>query len=289
MIHAANSADLTEALEYVRGIARKSPDIALILGSGLGALADRVEDQVVIPTSSIPHYPTSTVPGHHGRLVVGTLGGRRVVVVQGRVHMYEGYAPEKVIFPVRLVRGMGARNLIVTNAAGGIRSDLHPGSLMWITDHIDWTFGRGTSVGVGTEQKAMYEMSESGSRVRGFSDYYSVEWIRSAAVAAKEDGIETTEGTYLWTRGPSYETPAEIRAFKLLGADTVGMSTVPEVVEACRLSMTVAGLSTVTNYAAGISNEKLDHKEVLEVGRRVRKNLEQLILFLIRFAPATTN
>jgi len=260
------------AIEYVNRFVTTAPEVALILGSGLGALADTVRNPVVVRTSSIPDYPLSTVPGHEGRLVSGELGGRNVVVIQGRVHMYEGYSPDEVVFPIRLVRAMGAGNLIVTNAAGGISTMLKPGSLMWITDLIDWTWGR-------------RPVRDTHSRIRESSQYYDTTWMFKASEKARESGIETSKGTYLWVRGPSYETCAEIQAFKKLGADVVGMSTVPEVLEAHRLGMSVAGLSTVTNYAAGISDEMLDHNDVLEVGKRVRPDLEKLVLFLIQFAP----
>jgi len=270
------SEGVQQAIEYVNQHVATRPDVALILGSGLGALADTVKNPVILSTSTIPNYPLSTVPGHEGRLVTGELGGKNVVVIQGRVHMYEGYTPDDVVFPVRLVRAMGARNLVVTNAAGGIRSNLKPGSLMWITDHIDWTWGR---------RPGGERAGDARSRTRERSSYYDTNWMHKASEAALQAGIKTSEGTYLWVRGPSYETRAEIQAFKKLGADAVGMSTVPEAIEACRLGMSVAGLSTVTNYAAGISDEKLDHGDVLEVGKRVRSDLEALVLFLLQFAP----
>ena len=302
------SEKLKQAIEYVNKRVLKAPEVALILGSGLGALADAVKNPVVLRTCSIPNYPLSTVPGHEGRLVVGDLAGVDVVVVQGRVHMYEGYAPDDVVFPVRLVHAIGARNLIVTNAAGGISAGLKPGSLMWITDHIDWTWGRRPDVRRGSAEAkrpdnkpqeghprdnkrrgSQIEFTEPGnetrSRIRERAFYYDTNWMAKASETAREAGIDTSEGTYFWTRGPSYETPAEIRAFKRLGADVVGMSTVPEVLEACRLGMSVAGLSTVTNYAAGISHEGLDHSEVLEVGKRVRSDLEKLVFILLQFAP----
>ncbi|TDI72756.1 MAG: purine-nucleoside phosphorylase [Bacteroidetes bacterium] len=270
--------DVTAAVKYIREKVSKAPDIALILGSGLGALAETVQDAVFIDTEDIPGYPVSTVIGHKGRLVFGKLGDAHVVVVQGRIHMYEGYGPESVIFPVRLVNFLGAHSLIVTNAAGGISRFLHPGSLMWITDHIDWTFSEREARPSGG--------SENGrSRLRSVPDYYDLNWMKQAEERALEEGIQTFSGTYLWTRGPSYETKAEIRAFQILGADAVGMSTVPEVVEATRLNMTVAGISTITNYAAGISDQKLDHSEVIEVGLRVKKDLERLVMLLIESTP----
>ena len=211
-------------------------------------------------------------------LVFGKLGDAHVVVVQGRIHLYEGYGPESVIFPVQLVNHLGAQSLIVTNAAGGISPFLHPGCLMWITDHIDWTF---------SERRARLSGgSENGrSRVRSVPEYYDLNWMKQVEQRALDEGIQTFSGTYLWTRGPSYETKAEIRAFHKLGADAVGMSTVPEVVEATRLNMTVAGISTITNYAAGISDQKLDHSEVIEVGLRVKKDLERLVMLLIESTP----
>ena len=174
---------------------------------------------------------------------------------------------------------IGCHSLVVTNAAGGISSFLEPGSLMWITDHIDWTFSPRTPVRA--------EVPDIASRMRTTAHPYDLEWMDEAAGKADADGVSTERGTYLWTRGPSYETKAEIRAFSVLGADAVGMSTVPEVVAAVGLGMRVAGISTITNFAAGISDQALDHSEVLEVGQRVRKNLEKLVFLLLECIPST--
>jgi purine-nucleoside phosphorylase len=277
MMPASRTDHVREAANFIESQLSSKPEIALILGSGLGALAETVRE------SDIPYYPVSTVVGHEGRLVVGSLAGRNVAVFQGRIHMYEGYAPEDVTFPIRLARTIGAHSLIVTNAAGGISKNLHPGSLMWITDHIDWTGSqrsdRGPTIGSDFEKEAL-------SRARFRTGFYDSDWQRRAEAAIVDSEIELSQGTYLWTRGPSYETPAEIRAFSKIGADAVGMSTVPEVVEAARLGMSVVGLSTITNYAAGVSDEALDHSEVLAVGRRVRSSLEQIVLSLIQQAPS---
>lgn len=265
--------DLQQALSYIRQFTGLNPSVGLILGSGLSMLADLVHDPISLETSSIPNYPASTVEGHIGRLVFGSISGVSVVFVQGRLHVYEGHSVSNATFPVRLLAALGVRKLIVTNAAGGIHPDFKPGTLMWITDHINWT---NLNPLIGSQKgKVAVPKNESGN------NYYDSEWTNRARAIGNKLGIPTSLGTYLWTRGPSYETKAEIQAFKLIGADAVGMSTVPEVVQARACGMKVLGLSTITNLAAGLGDNELNHEEVLDVGRQVRSDLERLILALI--------
>ena len=250
----------------------QTPEIALVLGSGLGSLADAVEQPVVVPTASLPGYPASTAPGHRGRLVFGVLEGRSVVVVQGRVHRYEGYDVRQATYPVRLVHALGARRLLVTNAAGGIRASFVPGTLMFITDHINFAF---ESPLAGPEE-------DGRSRFVDLSNAYDRDWLESAEQQALQAGIPTQRGVYLWTRGPSYETKAEINLYRKLGADAVGMSTVPEVLQAVYLGMKVLGISTITNPAAGLSPIPLRHEDVLEAGKMIRVTLERLVRRILK-------
>ncbi len=266
------AADVQEAVAMIRAHETRVPEVALVLGSGLGGLADLAEAPSMMATADIPGYPRSTVAGHKGRLVFGRLEGREVVFVQGRVHRYEGHPARAVTFPVRLVHALGARKLLVTNAAGGINPAFVPGTLMFITDHINAAF---VNPLVGPND-------DGGPRFPDMSAPYDPAWLDQAEAVALRHGIATRRGVYLWTLGPSYETKAEIRFFARLGADAVGMSTVPEVIQARYLDMQVLGLSTITNPAAGLSPEPLAHQDVLEVGRRVRDQLQRLIRAIIR-------
>ena len=261
------SADVERAVAVVQEHTVSTPEMALVLGSGLGALAEAAEETVAISAADLPGYPRSTVAGHEGRLVFGRLGGRNVVFVQGRVHLYEGLPARAVTFPIRLVHALGARRLLLTNAAGGINRHFEPGTLMFIEDHINMAFASplaGPNV-------------DGGPRFPDMSAPYDPAWLARAEAVALDQGIAMQRGVYLWTRGPSYETPAEIRFFQRLGADAVGMSTVPETIQARYLGMKVLGISTITNLAAGLSTEPLDHAEVLAVGRRVRAALQRLV------------
>lgn len=263
---------MNEAVTFIRTHTPRTPEIALVLGSGLGSLAEGVEDPVVISTTDIPGYPHSTVAGHQGRLVFGRLAGRDVVFVQGRVHLYEGHPVRAITMPIRLVHALGARCLLVTNAAGGINPAFRPGTLMFIEDHINFAFASPLA-GPNTD---------GGPRFPDMSAPYDLAWLERAERLALEHGIATKRGTYLWTQGPSYETPAEIRAFWRMGADAVGMSTVPEVIQARYLDMEVLGLSTITNPAAGLGAEPLDHEDVLEVGRQVKRELSNLVQLIVQ-------
>ena len=266
------SADLHAAVVAVRQHTELEPELALVLGSGLGALADVAEDAVAIPTAEIPGYPRSTVPGHAGRLVFGRLEGRAVVFVQGRVHLYEGHDHRAVAFPIRLVHALGAQRLLVTNAAGGINPHFGPGTLMFITDHINFAFANPLA---GPHDGA-------GPRFPDMSAPYDPDWLDRAERVALDEGIATRRGVYAWVSGPSYETKAAGRALGLMAADAVGMSTVPEVLQARYLDVPVLGLSTITNPAAGLGDEVLDHDDVLEVGRQVRQALQRLVRAVVR-------
>lgn len=269
---AETSPDVTDAVKIVRRTEQRRPRIGLILGSGLGALADSAEDAVAFDTSDLPGYPASTVEGHRGRIVFGSLEDVEIVVLQGRVHYYEGHDPRALSFPIRLLHALGVQKLVVTNAAGGINPRYTPGTLMFITDHINLAFAN-PLVGPNVD---------GGPRFPDMSAPYDPDWTDRAEQAALEAGIPTRRGTYIWAMGPSYETPAEIRAFARLGADAVGMSTVPEVIQAAYYGIKVLGISTITNPAAGLSAAPLMHEDVLEVGRQVRSRLETLVRMVLR-------
>ena len=262
---------LDDAVRYVRSRLKGDATIGLVLGSGLGALADGLDNSVAIPTTEIPNFPESTVQGHAGQLVFGTLNARPVFVLRGRVHMYEGHDARSVVFPIRLLHTLGVRHLIVTNAAGGINPSFPPGTLMFIDDHINLAFAN----------PLIGPTSEDGPRFPDMSAPYDPTWLARAERVAEGVGVATVRGVYLWTMGPSYETKAEIRAFAKLGADAVGMSTVPEVIQAVSLGMSVLGLSTITNAAAGLSSSPLDHDEVMQVGNQVREKLLRLVTSLV--------
>ncbi|HEY3991061.1 MAG TPA: purine-nucleoside phosphorylase [Acidobacteriaceae bacterium] len=253
------------------------PKIAIVLGTGLGGFSDRLTETVTIPYSEIPHFPRPTVEGHAGRLVLGSFAGTPLAVMQGRVHAYEGYTPGQVIFPIRVLGRLGIRTLIVTNAAGGIRADLASGQLVLISDHINFT---------GNHPLAGPNDARLGQRFFDMSDAYSRRLRRLAHRAAAAQGIPLAEGVYLGLSGPSFETPAEIRAFRTLGADLVGMSTVHEVIAATHLGMEVLGFSSVTNMAAGVLGlpdqpEPIDHAGVLEIGARVQQTLTRVLATLM--------
>jgi purine-nucleoside phosphorylase len=262
----------TAAATYIRTRATVAPAIGIILGSGLGAFAEKVADAVTIPYSDIPHFPQATVPGHNGQLVIGKLDGVPVAVVQGRVHAYEGYSPEEVTFPVRVLGLLGVKNLIITNAAGGIRLDMKQGDLVLLSDHINFT-GRNPVVGPNDER--------FGPRFFDMTEAYSARLRKLAAATSLQEGFSLAEGVYICVLGPSFETPAEIRGFRALGADLVGMSTVQEVIAARQMGIEVLGISCVTNMAAGVQPQPLSHEEVIETGRRVASRFTQLLTALV--------
>jgi purine-nucleoside phosphorylase len=248
------------------------PKIAIVLGTGLGGFADRLTDAIAIPYAEIPHFPRPTVEGHAGRLVIGSFAGIPLAVMQGRVHAYEGYTSQQVIYPTRVLARLGIRTLVVTNAAGGIRANLAPGQLVLNSDHINFT---GNNPLTGPNDPRL------GERFFDMSDAYSRRLRQLAHRAATAEAIPLAEGVYLGLSGPSFETPAEIRAFRTLGADLVGMSTVHEVIAARHLGMEVLGFSSVTNMAAGVLDEAINHAEVLEIGARVQQTLTRLLVALV--------
>ncbi|MFC4808424.1 purine-nucleoside phosphorylase [Paenibacillus sp. GCM10023250] len=267
-----NAAQVREAAEYILGNISLKPEVGLIMGSGLGILGDYIEQAVVIPYEDIPHFPVSTVEGHAGELMIGTLAGRPVVLMRGRFHMYEGYGPELTAFPVRVMKAIGASKLIVTNAAGGVNTSYNPGDLMLISDHINFQ-GRNPLVGLND--------SELGVRFPDMSQPYSKRLRELAANVALEQGFSLQEGVYLAVLGPSYETPAEIRMMRVLGADAVGMSTVAEVIAANHSGMEVLGISCISNMASGILDQPLSHAEVMETTERVKTRFLGLVTGLI--------
>lgn len=256
--------DYREAANYVAARTRYQPTVGIILGSGLSSLADRVNDPGVVPFSDIPHFPTSTVVGHTGRLVIGEVAGHQVMVMQGRAHYYEGYTMDEVTLPIRVMQLLGIKSLIVTNAAGGINPTFGAGELMLITDHIN-LIGMG-----GNNPLRGPNLDELGPRFPDMSEAYDRSLRALALQVAQENEIPLHQGVYASVAGPSFETPADIRFLKLIGADAVGMSTVPEVTVACHSGMRVLGISGISNVIQlEPSDQELTHEEVLEAGQRM--------------------
>jgi purine-nucleoside phosphorylase len=244
------------------------PEVAVVLGSGLGEFANTLHDARSIPYAELPHWPVSKVIGHEGRLVVGTLSGRRVAVLSGRVHYYEGHDLRTVTFATRVIGRLGVRSLILTNAAGGINVVLTPGTLMIMDDHINLLGGNPL---VGPDDDRF------GLRFPDMSEVYSKRLRGLAGEVASAQGLAIGRGIYVAVHGPSYETPAEIRFLRTIGADAVGMSTVPEAIVARQMGLEVLGLSCITNAAAGVLPQPLNHNEVMEVARRVRGAFARLL------------
>ena len=249
-----------------------TPELALVLGSGLGGMADTFEQRVAIPYEEIPNFPVSTVEGHAGQLVFGTLHGRDVVAMQGRFHFYEGWSQQEVTFPIRVFALMGAKTLFVTNSSGGINPDFRPGDLMLIHDHLNLT---------GQNPLRGHNDERFGPRFPDMTDAYTVALRRQAMRIAKEADVALHTGVYSGLSGPTYETPAEIRMLRRLGGDAVGMSTVPEVIVANHSGMRVLGISCITNMAAGISETKLTHEEVTTNATLARERFTTLVDRLI--------
>lgn len=260
------------AAAFIQERCELRPRIALVLGSGLGAFADEFSGATKIPYAEIPHFPTSTAIGHAGQLVLGSVGEVAVAGMQGRVHLYEGYSAKEVAFPIRVFSRMGVRAVILTNAAGGIKRELAQGELVVIRDHINLQ-GANPLTGANDER--------FGVRFPDMTTAYDRRLRQIAVGAGNRNGIGLYEGVYAALPGPSYETPAEIRYLSAIGADLVGMSTVPEVIAARHCGIRVLGISCVTNAAAGILDQPLDHKEVLETGERVRGQFIGLLKLII--------
>jgi purine-nucleoside phosphorylase len=263
---------IDEAVDFIRTHCRRAPVLGLILGSGLGACADSFTDRVVIPFSKLPHFPSSTVPGHSGILIVGDFEGVPAIAMQGRLHMYEGYSAAEAAFPARVLGCLGILRLIVTNAAGGIHTAFRPGDLMLITDHINL---------MGANPLTGPNLDALGPRFPDMSHAYDLSMCAAALEAARDRGIGLREGIYVGLPGPSYETPAEIRMCRALGADAVGMSTVPEVIVANHMRIPVLGISCITNMAAGILPGKLTHEEVMQSAESAVARLQSLLQGII--------
>ncbi|ADI26217.1 purine-nucleoside phosphorylase [Geobacillus sp. G4] len=257
---------------HLRPLMPTPPEIGLILGSGLGVLADEIEEAVRIPYEDIPGFPVSTVEGHAGRLVYGRLEGATVVAMQGRFHYYEGYSLQEVTFPVRVMKALGVRELIVTNAAGGINERFQPGDFMIISDHINLL---GTNPLIGPNDP------ELGPRFPDMTEAYSRRLRELAKETAARLGVRVHEGVYVANTGPSYETPAEIRMIRTLGGDAVGMSTVPEVIVARHGGIEVLGISCISNMAAGMSDAPLHHDEVVETAERVKTDFLRFVKAIV--------
>lgn len=268
--------EVMEAVSFIRARAAQAPAVALILGSGLGELADEVRDAVSIPYAEIPHFARSTVPGHAGRLLLGKLAGVPVVVMQGRFHFYEGYTPRVLTLPVRVMGALGARTLLVTNAAGGLNPAYRPGDVMLISDHINLPGMAGANPLQGPNDTRLGERFPPLARAydRGLRSL-------ARAVAAGVSDLTLHEGVYVMVSGPSFETGAELRLLRALGADAVGMSTAPEVVVARHMGMRVLGFSLITNTATGAEDEEIQHEAVLAVADAARSRFTALVLGLL--------
>ena len=256
------------AARFIRSRAGEDVRVALVLGSGLGAFADELEDARPVPYSEIPGFARPTVEGHAGRLVVGGVGGVTVAAMQGRFHFYEGYTLEEVTFPVRALGLLGVKSLVLTNAAGGLNNSYEQGSLVLISDHLNL---------MGTNPLLGKNDPRFGPRFPDMTEVYDREYQEAAVAEAREMGLELRRGIYAALTGPSYETPAEIRMLRLLGADAVGMSTVPEAIVARQMGLRVLGLSCITNMAAGVLDKPINHEEVIETGERVRETFAELL------------
>ncbi len=259
---------LKKQLDFIRSKTDFIPEIAVILGSGLGALADEIETQCIIDYKDIPDFPVSTAPGHKGRFVFGRIENKNVVIMQGRIHLYEGYLPQQIANPIRLMRLMGAEILFLTNASGGINSDFHIGDLMVIDDHIS-SFVESPLVGKNDD--------EIGLRFPDMSEVYSKRLRDIIKKTAKAEGTEIKSGVYLQFRGPNFETPAEIRMAKTIGADAVGMSTAIEAQAAKHCGFEVCGISVITNLACGISKTPITSEEVTETANKIAPIFKNLI------------
>ncbi len=261
-----------EAAAFIRARTRLRPKVGLVLGSGLGAFAEELKDATAIPYADIPHFPRPTAEGHAGRLVIGLCGDAPVAVLQGRAHYYEGHSIRDVVLPTRVLGRLGVRILVLTNAAGGINLNLKAGGLLLIRDHINL---QGVNPLLGPNDERL------GPRFPDMSEAYAKRLAALAAEEARRLGLQLYEGVYAAVSGPNYETPAEVRYLRTIGADVVGMSTVPEVLAANHMGMEVVAISCVTNMAAGILEKKITHQEVLETGERVREQFTALLRALL--------
>ena len=264
---------INDSLDYINTYTDGfAPEIGIILGSGLGELADK-DSKYAIPYSDIPHFVSSTISGHKGQLVFTNIEDRSVVMMQGRNHYYEGYSMEEITYPIKVMRALGVKTIILTNAAGAINKSFQPGDLMVITDHINFM---GNNPLIGPNDFRI------GPRFPDMSEIYNKNLIKIVDAAARHLKIDVKHGVYIATTGPSYETPAEVKMARTMGADAAGMSTVPEAIVANYCGMNVIGISCITNYASGISSRKLSHEEVIETAAKVKENFIKLILLLLQ-------
>ena len=267
------STRIQNAVDHIHSRTSAEPSIGLILGSGLGDFADTLENRQVIPFTDIPDFPAATVPGHTGAFVFGEKHGKSVVCLQGRLHYYEGHPMPLLTLPVRIMQRLGVQTLILTNAAGGVNKDYRPGDLMLITDHINYS-GMNPLIGVNDP--------ELGPRFPDVTDLYCSRLRLKGKLAAVEAGIGLRQGVYMMFSGPNYETPAEIRMARILGADAVGMSTVPEALVAAQCGIKCIGISCITNLAAGVSPNKLSHQEVMETAAIVHDKFHSLVDLIVK-------
>ena len=263
---------MNKSIDYIKGKIKNQPEIGIVLGSGLGDFADAIEDKIEIPYTEIPGFPVSTVKGHDGKLIFGKINSKEVRVMKGRIHYYEGYDIKEVVYPIEVLAGLGIKTLILTNAAGGVNTDFEPADLMIINDHIN-IMGKNPLIGPNDE--------DLGPRFPDMTDLYNKDLIEVAEKSAKKLGIDIKEGVYMYFTGPSYETAAEVRMARILGADAVGMSTVPEAIIARHRGLKILGISTITNMSTGILDTPLDHTEVVEVGQEVAGKFKELLKEII--------
>lgn len=261
--------DYKEAVKYIKEkIGDKKPDIAIVLGSGLGALKDEIQNKIIIKYKDIPDFPISTVSGHAGELIIGNLSGRTIIAMNGRFHYYEGYDLKQTVFPIRIFALLGIKNIILTNAAGGINLNYKPGDFMVINDHLSF-FAESVLRGKNED--------EFGVRFPDMSEVYDKKEIEKMKNIIEKYAGVSREGVYAYMKGPSFETPAEIRALRTLGADAVGMSTIPEAIVAKHSGMKVVAVSCITNLAAGVTDKKLSHEEVKETADKVKDEFKEII------------
>jgi len=258
-----------EAVEFIKQkIGDMKPETAIVLGSGLGVLKDEIENKIVIKYEDIPEFPISTVEGHAGELIIGELSGKSIIAMNGRFHYYEGYHIKQTVFPIRVFSLLGVKKIILTNAAGGINTNIKEGSFMVINDHLSF-FTESVLRGKNED--------EFGIRFPDMSEVYDKEEVEKMKLIIEKHTGTVVEGVYAYMKGPCYETPAEIRALRILGADAVGMSTVPEAIVARHSGMKVVAVSCITNMAAGVTNKKLSHEEVKATADRVKGEFKEII------------
>ena len=263
---------INDAAQYIKARITEAPSIGLILGSGLGDFADGLENRVVIPFAEIPDFPQPTVEGHAGAFVIGSCQGKTVVALQGRIHYYEGHPQQVITIPVRVMALLGVKQIVLTNACGGVNLNFAPGDLMLISDHINYS---------GSNPLIGQNLDQFGPRFPDLSNVYTKELRTKIRKVAEENSIALRQGVYVMYSGPNYETPAEIRMFRMMGADAVGMSTVPEAIVAAHCGMDVVGISCITNMAAGVLPQKLNHQEVVETAALVHDKFQKLLTLVI--------